>query len=103
MKRALILFTIFLIWTGSDAQVCDSTAIWANSTSNDVCIEVVGNVRHVYANAMPDHSTGAFPNPGNPNTISAQDYSYTVCAYPYQAAAMTIIYSETMQIGRAHV
>jgi len=31
---------------------------------------------------IPDHQTDSFPNRDNPNSISAQDYSYTIMATP---------------------
>ncbi|MEM8769255.1 MAG: YHYH protein [Pseudomonadota bacterium] len=37
----------------------------------DVTIETVGGYRHFDSNGIPAHSTGSFPNSGNPNSISA--------------------------------
>ncbi len=41
-------------------------------------VSVVGGgaTRSIDTNSLPDHATGAFPNNGNPNTISAQTLSY---------------------------
>lgn len=36
-----------------------------------------GDNRIMQTNALPNHATGAFPNAGNPNTISAQNLNYT--------------------------
>ena len=33
--------------------------------------------RIMVTNALPNHKTGEFPNPGNPNTISAQNNTYS--------------------------
>ncbi len=43
---------------------------------------VSGGTRSITANGVVNHDVGAFPNPGNPNTISAQAYSYTVPVTP---------------------
>ncbi len=36
-----------------------------------------GDKRIMTTNGLPNHETGDFPNPGNPNTISAQNLTYT--------------------------
>ncbi len=43
-----------------------------------VSITVQGPFRVIRSNGLPDHQTGAFPNQGNPNTISEQHYEYRV-------------------------
>lgn len=68
---------------------CDENTIWNNTTTNAVCDEVNGVVRYWYANSIPNHATGTFPNPGNPNSISAQQGEFTMCAYPVQAGQFT--------------
>lgn len=47
-----------------------------------VTIDEEANTRTISANALPDHETGEFPNEANPNTISAQDGSYTFPLVP---------------------
>ena len=39
-------------------------------------------VRSLTGNGVPDHATGKFPNPGNPNRISAQHVSFTATLLP---------------------
>lgn len=34
--------------------------------------------RYIQANGIPDHETGRFPNKGNPNVVSAQDYHFRI-------------------------
>jgi len=46
--------------------------------TNRVSITVSGGERIISANGLPDHTPGAFPNRGNPNTISAQNYNFHV-------------------------
>ncbi len=43
---------------------------------------VEGSTRTIKTNALPDTKTGTFPNAGNPNTISAQDNTYTFTTEP---------------------
>tara|TARA_R110002126_G_C10490123_1_gene503610 strand:- start:25887 stop:26945 length:1059 start_codon:yes stop_codon:yes gene_type:complete len=38
--------------------------------------------RKIVTNALPNHKTGAFPRKGNPNTISAQNKTYSLPVYP---------------------
>ena len=41
-----------------------------------------GTVRSLMANGVPDHSVGTFPNPENPNTISAQNVAVDFPLHP---------------------
>ena len=41
-------------------------------------VTISNDVRTIVANALPDHETGEFPRAWNPNTISAQDTTYTL-------------------------
>lgn len=45
-------------------------------------VTVEGAIRTIATNALPDHDTGAFPNSGNPNTITEQDLSYSYTTEP---------------------
>ena len=49
---------------------------------NKVRITVTGGERLVEANGIPDHTPGTFPNRGNPNTISAQNYTFHIPTEP---------------------
>ena len=40
-------------------------------------VSIVGDKRIMKTNSLPNHSTGEFPNAGNPNTIKAQNNSYS--------------------------
>ncbi len=50
-----------------------------------VSVKVEGNFRIIEANGIPNHPTGKFPNAGNPNTITEQNYHYRVPARPQVA------------------
>lgn len=40
------------------------------------------SVRSIVADGLPDHSTGAFPNASNPNSISTQSYRFSMPTQP---------------------
>ncbi|MBW4621305.1 MAG: YHYH protein [Cyanosarcina radialis HA8281-LM2] len=54
--------------------------------NSQVRIYLKGNYRYIVANGLPNHQTGTFPNPGNPNSIKAQSYQLRVPANPQIAA-----------------
>ncbi len=41
-------------------------------------VVISNGVRTMTTNSIPNHATGQFPNPANPNTISAQEISYEI-------------------------
>ncbi|TNE60702.1 MAG: YHYH protein [Bacteroidetes bacterium] len=85
---------IFLLVIGASVYMpaqCDPNAIFNNTGTNAVCTEVDGAVRYFYSNSLPDHSTGMFPNPGNPNAISALPITRSMCAYPAQTGVKTFL------------
>lgn len=45
-------------------------------------VSIVGDTRIMVTNSLPNHDTGAFPNPGNPNTIAPQDITYSFPLIP---------------------
>lgn len=53
--------------------------------TNHVEITVKGEYRYIASNGIPDHKHGQFPNRGNPNRISEQNYSYRVPLHPKPA------------------
>ena len=60
-----------------------------NGYVNQVSIVEQGAYRVIRANGIPDHEVGAFPNPGNPNTIAEIEHEYRVTLTPAQAASPT--------------
>ena len=64
-----------------------------------VSIKVEGEQRTITANGLPDHQPGQFPNRGNPNTISSQNYHYTVPANPKIAATPTPLRMQSFGIA----
>ena len=55
---------------------------------------IEGDYRIISSDGLPDHETGAFPNRGNPNRISAQRYEMRVPARPQIAARTTPSFSK---------
>lgn len=45
-------------------------------------VTVSNGTREIVTNALPNHDTGEFPNPGNPNAISAQDNTWSFPVEP---------------------
>lgn len=54
------------------------------ATGCNVAVTVRNGIRRIVSNGIPNHKTGAFPNSGNPNTISAQKQDYSIPAGPKQ-------------------
>ncbi len=50
--------------------------------ANNATLSINGNQRCIQSNGLPDHSTGQFPNDGNPNRISTQNILYCFDASP---------------------
>ena len=59
-------------YNGSSSVKLNSTVAWSCS----------GTTRSLSANGVPDHAVGTFPNPGNPNTITAQSVSASLTLLP---------------------
>ncbi len=57
--------------------------------SSDVSIVIEGVYRIIKSDGLPNHITGEFPNAGNPNTISEQNYTFRVSTKPQLTGVMT--------------
>jgi len=66
---------------------------------NRVSITIEGDRRVIVSNGLPDHATGAFPNPGNPNRIAEQHYRFTMPAKPVANPAATPIRNQPFGIA----
>lgn len=62
----------------------NSASVNNTSTANWTC---TATQRQLSANGIPDHAVGAFPNPNNPNTITAQTISASTTLVPAIANA----------------
>jgi hypothetical protein len=67
-----------LLLAAAEDQGAPATGI----SQPQVAITEEGGYRFIRANGLPNHDTGQFPGPGNPNRISAQSYSFRVPASP---------------------
>lgn len=73
---------------GHEAASADESGT-ATLPDSKVEITAEGNKRVIHANGLPDHATGNFPNPGNPNAIRAQNYVFRMPLHPVTNAAFT--------------
>lgn len=72
--------------TGKPILVADSKR---SPGQNHVSIKVEGEIRVIRSNGIPNHPTGSFPNRGNPNRITEQNYLFRIPASPETADKMT--------------
>ena len=61
----------------------------SSAHAGNVRFAIEGEYRIISSDGLPDHETGAFPNRGNPNRISAQRYEMRVPARPQIASRTT--------------
>jgi YHYH protein len=73
-----------------------SPSVNLQSTSSWTCDS---SSRVLAANGIPDHDAGAFPNDGNPNTISAQTISATYTLAPVKTDTATVLGGPRGDIG----
>lgn len=71
----------------TDGIKCTTTL----AQKNEVSIQTKGDSRIITANAIPNHKVGAFPNSGNPNTISEQKKKYNIPLNPKKASKLTSV------------
>jgi hypothetical protein len=68
-----------------------ATASWSCSNS----------LRSIVSNGLPDHTVGTFPNPENPNTITAQKIAVSTTLTPTKTDAITTFGPGTTKPGIA--
>ena len=74
---------------GHDEPAAAGTNSGAGLPEPKVEITSEGNYRVIRANGLPDHPAGNFPNPGNPNSIGAQNYLFRMPLHPETNATFT--------------
>jgi hypothetical protein len=72
----------------SQSALNSSASINKTSTVKWSCTDTI---RSMTSNGIPDHDVGAFPNPGNPNTISEQNLSATFTLAPVATTTATTL------------
>ena len=82
-----------IVWAHSDDPATIRPAFFEpvayGLPESRVTIREEGEKRIVESNAIPNHETGRFPNPGNPNTIRPQSHHYEMPLHPKEAPAVT--------------
>jgi hypothetical protein len=77
--------------------VCNEKTNYKNDVK--ITTDEKRNLRIITSNAIPNHSTGTFPNAGNPNTIQPQNRRYEMPLQPKKANKTTPVYSLGMDKG----
>lgn len=85
------LFTQRLLGAMALDEPQTASALLTQSNSNEVRIEERDGYRYITANGIPVHTTGEFPNDGNPHTISAQNHTFRVTLAPEYTGAPTFV------------
>lgn len=85
-----VALTVAMV-SGHDITEYDDYTYVNEETGTMVRIYVEGDTRFFESNSLPDHETGEFPNPGNPNMIQAQDLRLQSPANPQLAATVTAV------------
>ena len=76
-----------IIFFGLGLLVFQTHTLWA--AANSVRVWEEGAYRFVQSNGIPDHAPGEFPNPGNPNTIAPQNYTFRMPRSPRPSGRMS--------------
>ena len=80
--------TASVLCTLASSVLNTSTSVNATSTASWSC---AGTSRQLSANGLPDHATGTFPNPNNPNAITAQPVVASFTLSPTPGSAATVL------------
>lgn len=54
-------------------------------------IDEQGGYRYIESDGLADHTTGSFPNSGNPHSIKSQDYKFRVALNPKKRSSPTSV------------
>jgi hypothetical protein len=76
--------TVFALPPGGPGGPPNNSRVKTNVQSR-VSIRIDGNRRIIESNGIPDHETGMFPGPGNPNAIMVQNYHFEIAIHPTKA------------------
>jgi len=95
------LTSILFIITIASPSFASSEGTASNQSlpAPQVTISKDGATRVIRANGIPNHAVGQFPNPGNPNTISPQNYTFRMPLYPTTNAAFTPIRMQAIGVA----
>ncbi len=65
----------------------------------NIRIEEQSGYRYIESDGLPDHATGKFPNSGNPNAISSQNYKFRIPLKPKKRSSPTSIGHNTFGVA----
>lgn len=87
------LFAVFAMIGGIDGRHGDRlytasvlTPVFASSSMRT---DQTAGYRYIESDGIPDHPTGRFPNAGNPNRISRQNYRFRLTLEPVRSTTAT--------------
>jgi hypothetical protein len=86
---ALLACTNMVCAHSSDLHQKLVIANQAPPASTQCKISILGDLRVIESNGIPQHKVGAFPNRGNPHTITIQHYHYQIPTHPKVAEHAT--------------
>ncbi|MEO1589679.1 MAG: YHYH protein [Cyanobacteria bacterium J06632_22] len=69
--------------------LAQSSAPESQPSQNQVQVEIRDGYRYITSNGIPNHTTGTFPNPGNPNQISEQNHAFRMTLSPQYTGTAT--------------
>ncbi len=90
-KRLILWIFVLMPFLNSNGQ-CNSSAIFANDSTNAFCFEIEDHVRKCYTNDIPSHEYGPF---GGNGAIVAQDFEYSMCRYPELDTETSNLFEDT--------
>lgn len=98
MNKIFLSFALILIpllWSCNSSKVVSSEPtnsneidftknyeIYSKEFGTKTTMTITDKYRILTTNSLPNHRTGNFPNPGNPNTISEQNTTYKLPIHP---------------------
>lgn len=88
MKILLFLSICFIGIVRTQAQ-CTQQSIYANDSVNASCTVIDDKVKTIYTNNLPKHPYGTWTSN---NPVTAQDFTFYMCAHPQKASEPTSIY-----------
>lgn len=84
-------FVVFVAAFGLTGETSGSGTETENTFGNEVVITTQNNLRVIQSNGLPDHETGAFPNSGNPHSITEQSVFVRMSLNPIIANETTSV------------
>ena len=87
----------------AEAFVADVTGAYSFKDATTGCrvrVTLSNGIRRIRANGLPNHSTGQFPNAGNPKSVLPQDYDFSLPLNPTREGG-SVAYSIPQPFGIA--